>query len=193
MRRMRTRFPTCLSVGSAPSLGIVFSSPPAVLLGSYTVSPGTGKGTIGRWAVVASLHPYDWSTLSKAQFLDQDRFALWHTERTDDRARNESEEIADLEISSRRLAQKLGAIVIGPRQHVAAQPLLGGFDSKLPRPLDETTNDCVTPDDFVCVSGALFCRRLYKGCLRRDRLAAAYECSIYRYREGDQRGAVLCV
>ena len=129
----------------------------------------------------------------KAQFLDHDRVAFWHTERTDDRARTESEEIADLEIPSRRLAQKLGAIVIGRRQRVPAQPLLGGFDSKLPRPLDETTNDCVTPDDFVCVRGALSCRRLYTGCLRRDRLAATYECSIYLYREGDQRGAVLCV
>jgi hypothetical protein len=35
--------------------------------------------------------------LLKAQFLDEDRFALWHTERSDYRARNESEEIADLE------------------------------------------------------------------------------------------------
>ena len=131
--------------------------------------------------------------LPEAQFLDHDRVALWQPERNDCSAHNEPEVTADLEIPSRRLAQKLGAIVIGPRQHFAAQPLLGGFDSKLPRPLDETTNDCVTPDDFVCVRGARFCRRLYTGCLRRDRLAATYECSIYRYREGDQRGAVLCV
>src|ERR1700730_14878376 len=35
--------------------------------------------------------------LPTAQFLDHDRLALWHTERSDDSARNEPEEIADLE------------------------------------------------------------------------------------------------
>src|SRR3977135_3882353 len=35
--------------------------------------------------------------LPTAQFLDHDRLALWHTERGDHRARNEAEEIADLE------------------------------------------------------------------------------------------------
>jgi hypothetical protein len=35
--------------------------------------------------------------LPNAQFLDHDRVAFGRAERTDDRARNESEEIADLE------------------------------------------------------------------------------------------------
>jgi hypothetical protein len=56
-----------------------------------------------------------------------------------------------------------------------------------------TTNDRVTPDDFVCIRGALFYRRLYAGSLRRDRLTPTYECSICRYLEGAQREAGLCV